>query len=360
MNAKEIAEFVEGVIVGDPATTISGGADIKNATSDQITFCTSIKYLPLFQRTQAPIVLVPNDFDIDSEKTLIKTKDPSYAFSVIMENLNPGLFRHPNGIHNRAVIADSARLGKNVAIGACAIIEENVVIGDNAIIYGGAYIGHDTIIGDDVLIYPNVTIRDRCEIGDRVIIHSGTVIGADGFGFVTVDGKHRKIPQLGTVLIEEDVEIGSNVSIDRARFDKTIIKKGTIIDNLVQIAHNVIIGENSIIVAQVGISGSTEIGKNVILAGKVGVVGHIKIGDNVVVGAKGGVSKNITKPGQYWGVPAKPLKRDLKEKAALQKLPEAMKKLRKLEKEVTEVKKLLANLNAPEPGKYESQKLDNL
>lgn len=342
MNAKEIAEFVEGVVVGDQTASITGAADIKNATSEQITFLANTRYMPLFEATHAAIVLVPEDFDTQSEKTLIKTKDPSYAFALVMEKLSPNRISHPKTIHPQAVVAESAKLGENVAIGACAIIEENAVIGDNTIIYGGSYVGHDSIIGSNVLIYPNVTIRERSEIGDRVIIHSGTVLGSDGFGFVTIDGKHRKIPQMGTVLIEDDVEIGSNVSIDRARFDKTIIKKGAMIDNLVQIAHNVVIGENSIIVSQVGISGSTQVGKNVILAGKVGVAGHIKIGDNIVVGGKAGVTKTISAPGQYWGVPAKPINKDLREKAALQKLPDTQKKVRELEKELAELKKLLA------------------
>ncbi len=338
MNAKEIAQLVDGIVVGDEATVVTGCADIQKATAVHITFLANTRYMSLFQSTNASIILVPTDFTIESDKTLIQTNDPSYSFSLIMEVLHPDLQKHPENIHPRAVIDETVTLGENVAIGACAVIETGVTIGHNTIIYAGAYIGHDTRIGDDTIVYPNVTIRERCEIGNRVIIHSGTVIGADGFGFVTFDGKHKKIPQLGTILIEDDVEIGANVCIDRARFAKTVIKKGAMIDNLVQIAHNVVIGENSIIVSQVGISGSTEVGKNVILAGKVGVVGHIQIGDNVMVGAKGGVTKSITKPGQYWGVPAKPLKRDLKEKAAIHKLPESIRKIRALEKELAAVK----------------------
>jgi len=339
MDAREIARLVDGTIVGDETASISDGAGIKEADSGHITFLANTKYTPLFESTKASIVLVPEDFFRRSDKTLILTKDPSYSFSRVMEALHPELQIHPQGVHANAVVHESAVVGDNVAIGACAVIEANAAIGNNTIIYAGAYIGHNTRIGKNVLIYPNVTIREWCEIGDRVIIHSGTVIGADGFGFVTENGQHKKIPQLGSVLIEDDVEIGSNVSIDRARFDKTIIRKGAMIDNLVQIAHNVIIGENSIVVSQVGISGSTELGKNVVLAGKVGVVGHIKIADNVVVGAKGGVRKDITEPGQYWGVPVKPIRQDMKEKAALQKLPDALKKIRRLEKEINELKK---------------------
>lgn len=341
MDAREIARLVNGDIIGNETAAITDGAGIKEAAAEHITFLANSKYMPLFETTKASIILVPANFSIPSEKTLIRTEDPSYSFSLVMEALHPELQKHPQGIHPSAFVDESASLGENVSIGTCAVIEADAMIGSNTIIYAGAYIGHNTKIGKDCIIYPNVTIRERCEIGDRVIIHSGTVIGADGFGFTTIDGKHKKIPQLGTVLIEDDVEIGSNVSIDRARFDKTIIKRGAMIDNLVQIAHNVIIGENSIVVSQVGISGSTELGKNVILAGKVGVVGHIKIADNVVVGAKGGVSKDLTKPGQYWGVPAKPIKQDLKEKAAIQKLPEALKKLRRLEKEIAELKNQL-------------------
>lgn len=342
MDAQKIARLVDGEIVGDEKTSITGGAGIKEAGAEHVTFLANSKYMPLFESTEASIVLVPADFSIQSDKTLILTADPSYAFSLVMEALHPELQTHPQGIHPSAVLHESASVGENVSVGACAVIETGAEIGNNTIIYAGTYIGHNTRIGTDTIIYPNVTIRERCEIGDRVIIHSGTVIGADGFGFATIDGKHKKIPQLGTVKIEDDVEIGSNVSIDRARFDKTVIKKGAMIDNLVQIAHNVIIGENSIIVSQVGISGSTELGKNVILAGKVGVVGHIKIADNVMVGAKGGVSKSLTEPGQYWGVPVKPIKQDMKEKAAIQKLPEALKKLRRLEKEIAILKNQLS------------------
>lgn len=345
MNAKKIAQLVGGSVVGDETITIKGCANIQEATAEHITFLANTKYMSLFTSTNASIILVPKDSDIESDKTLILTNDPSYSFSLVMEALYPNLQKHPEKLHPQAVIDQSASLGNNVAVGACVIIEAGAVIGDNTIIYAGSYIGHDTKIGNNSIIYPNVTVRERCLIGDRVIIHSGTVIGADGFGFVTINGIHKKIPQLGTVVIEDDVEIGSNVSIDRARFDKTVIKKGAMVDNLVQIAHNVIIGENSIIVSQVGISGSTKIGRNVVLAGKVGVVGHIEISDNVMVGAKGGVSKSITQPGKYWGVPAKPLQQDLKEKAAVQKLPDLQKKIRALEKEIINLKNQLTEKN---------------
>ncbi|MCX5692233.1 MAG: UDP-3-O-(3-hydroxymyristoyl)glucosamine N-acyltransferase, partial [Candidatus Omnitrophica bacterium] len=211
-------------------------------------------------------------------------------------------------------------------------------IKDNTILYAGVYVGHHSKIGKDCIIYPYVIIRERVTIGDKVVIHGGTVIGSDGFGFSTVQGVHHRIPQIGTVIIEDDVEIGANVTIDRARFDKTIIKKGTKIDNLVQIAHNVSIGENSIIVAQSGISGSANIGKNVTIAGQSGVIGHISIGDNVVVAAQAGVTKSIPPNTCVSGYPAKPHILAKRIHALTQNLPGLFKKVKQLEEEIEKLK----------------------
>jgi UDP-3-O-[3-hydroxymyristoyl] glucosamine N-acyltransferase len=216
-------------------------------------------------------------------------------------------------------------------------VEDGVTIGDEAVIYAGSFVGQGSKIGAGTLIYPNVSIREYVTVGNRAVIHSGTVIGSDGFGFATIDGLHHKIPQIGTVEVGDDVEIGANVTIDRARFEKTIIGKGTKIDNLVQIAHNVIIGENSIIVAQVGISGSTTIGKNVILAGQAGVVGHISIGDNAVVMAQAGVSKSVPEKTMVWGYPAKPAKVAKRVNACVQNLPKLFETITQLKKKIEEL-----------------------
>lgn len=224
-----------------------------------------------------------------------------------------------------------------MAIGAYVTIEDNVSIGDNTIIYGGCYVGQYTKIGKDTLIYPNVSIREYVNIGSRVVIHSGTVIGSDGFGFANMDGVYERIPQIGSVAIEDDVDIGSNVTIDRARFDKTIIGRGTKIDNLVHIAHNVVIGENCIIVAQVGISGSASIGKGVTLAGQVGVVGHITIGDGAIVAGRSGVTKSVAPGAFVSGFPAKPHGVAKRVNACVQNLPRLFETVGGLKKKVAEL-----------------------
>jgi UDP-3-O-[3-hydroxymyristoyl] glucosamine N-acyltransferase len=288
----EIAELLEGELNGDPNIIIKGISGIREAEEGDITFLANRKYYSLMQTTRASAVIIPKDISFNL-KPIIKVENPSLAFAKLISIFSPMKVAHPKGIHPTALIGKDVELGKDIGIGAYTVICDNVKIGDRTIVYSGCYIGHHTIIGSDTLIYPNVTVREEIKIGSRVIIHSGTVIGCDGFGYATVGGIHHKIPQVGIVEIGDDVEIGANVTIDRARFNKTVIGKGTKIDNLVQIAHNVIIGQNCIIVAQTGISGSTTIGKGVILAGQTGIVGHITIGDGAVVAAQSGVSKSV-------------------------------------------------------------------
>jgi len=337
---KEIAEFIGGEVVGDANTVITGISGIKEASVGDITFLANPKYSPLINQTRASAVITSKDV-ASSPKPIIRTENPSLAFAKVISFIAPCETTHPGGIDFTVVIGKNVSLGKDVAIGAYAVIGDNVSIGDNTIIYAGCYVGHATKIGSDTLIYPNVSIRERITIGNRVIIHSGTVIGSDGFGFVALKGIHHKIPQIGTVQIGDDVEIGANVTIDRARFDKTIIGNGTKIDNLVQIAHNVIIGENSIIVSQAGISGSTVIGKNVTLAGQAGLVGHITIGDNAIVGAQAGVTKSVPEDTMVSGYPAKPHDRALKVNACVQNLPRLYEEITELKKKVKELESKL-------------------
>jgi UDP-3-O-[3-hydroxymyristoyl] glucosamine N-acyltransferase len=263
------------------------------------------------------------------------------AFAKVVSLVLPDDTKRPSGLHPTAIVSPTAKLGKNVAVGAYTVIDDKAQIGEGTIIYSGCYIGSNTKIGKDCLIYPHVSIRERIEIGDRVIIHCGTVIGSDGFGFAAVKGVQEKIPQIGTVLVEDDVEIGANVTIDRARFDKTIIGRGTKIDNLVQIAHNVIIGENCIIVAQAGISGSTVLGKNVTLAGQAGLVGHINIGDGAICAAQSGVTKSVPPNTMVSGYPAKPHEVAKRVNACVQSLPELYKKIKELEDKVKELQERL-------------------
>ena len=340
MTLKEIAGLVQGEVVGDAGTVITGVSGIKEAKNGDITFLANSKYSALLEKTQASAVIA--SLEIKScPKALVRTDNPSLAFAKVVALFSPPQAKHPQGIHQTAVLGKDTRLGKNVSIGAYAVIEDGATIGDNTIIYPGCYIGHNAKIGRDTLIYHSVTIREAVSIGSRVVIHSGSVIGSDGFGFATVQGLHQRIPQIGTVIIEDDVEIGANVTIDRARFEKTVIGRGTKIDNLVQIAHNVIIGENSIIVAQAGISGSTVLGKNVILAGQSGLVGHITLGDNVVVMAQSGVSKSIPANTYVWGYPAKEHTEAKKVNACVQRLPHLYKIVEELKKKIQELEERL-------------------
>lgn len=334
MTVQEIADLIGGKVEGDGSTPISGASGIKEARPGDITFLANSRYISLLKETNATCVIAPPDVPIPNGKIAIRHEAPSLAFAKIMERFGPKPVKYPPGIHPTAIIGKDVKLGRDVSIQPYVVIEDNAVIGDNTIIGAGVFIGRETRIGSDTFIYPGVVIRERITIGNRCIIHSGTVIGSDGFGYATVRGVHHKIPQIGTVVIEDDVEIGANVTIDRARFDKTWIKKGTKIDNLVQIAHNVVIGENSIIVAQTGISGSTVIGNNVILAGQSGIVGHITIGDNAIVGAQAGVTKSVP-PGQMVsGYPAAPHTKARKIQALINRLPKLYKKVAELEEKI--------------------------
>ncbi|MCM8757509.1 MAG: UDP-3-O-(3-hydroxymyristoyl)glucosamine N-acyltransferase [Candidatus Omnitrophica bacterium] len=338
---KEIAELIEGKVVGDEDVIITGFSNIKEAKPGDITFLANPRYAHLLEETEASAIIT--SFEVKStSKNLIQTQNPSLAFAKLISIFSPPTIRQ-KGIHPTAILGKNVFLGKDVSVGAYTVIEDDVSIGDGTTIYPACFIGYNSKIGKDSLIYPHVSIREGTIIGNRVIIHSGAVIGSDGFGFVTVDGKHHKIPQVGIVEIGDDVEIGANVTIDRARFEKTVIGKGTKIDNLVQIAHNVILGENCLIVAQVGISGSTTIGNNVVLAGQVGVVGHIQIGDNVVVAAQSGVSKSIPANTQVWGYPAKPFALAKRLNACVQRLPKLYKTVEELKKKIEDLEKKLSH-----------------
>lgn len=335
---KEIARRIGGVVVGDGETLITGICGIREAGPGHLTFVANPKYLHLLETSRASAVITARDVK-PVRLPAIQTDNPSLAFAKLAALIHPEVEQRPRGVSPRAVVGKGVRLGRGAAVQATAVIEDNAQIGDRTVIYAGCYIGARARIGNDCLIYPNVCVRERVEIGHRVVIHPGTVIGSDGFGFATVEGIHHKIPQIGTVCIEDDVEIGANVTIDRARFGRTVIGKGTKIDNLVQVAHNVVIGPNCIVVAQAGISGSTTLGKNVVLAGQAGVVGHIAIGDNVMVGAQSGVSKSVPANTNVWGYPAKPLARAKRVNAAQQRLPELFEKVEELREKLARLEK---------------------
>ncbi len=337
----EIARIIDGKVLGDENIVITGISGIKESKEGDITFLANSRYARLLSTTEASAVIVARDVT-NSHGVLIQTDDPYFAFSRVMGLLANGEITLPRGIHPTAVVGKRVKLGNSIAVSAFSVIEDDVEIGDGVTIYPHVYIGHHSIIGPNTLIYSHVTIREKVTIGKKVIIHSSTVIGSDGFGFAPFKGKHHKVPQLGTVVIGDDVEIGANVTIDRGTIGPTEIKQGTKIDNLVQIAHNVSIGENCIVVAQTGISGSTILGRNVILAGQVGLVGHLTIGDNVKVGAKSGVSKSVPANTCVMGIPAKLHTREKRIEASLRNLPELVKEFHKLRKEVEGLRKLKA------------------
>jgi UDP-3-O-[3-hydroxymyristoyl] glucosamine N-acyltransferase len=330
---QEIAQYLHGKVEGDGDIIITGISGIKEARQGDITFVANLKYFPLIETTKASAIIAPCDVKV-SGKNFVLVENPSLAFAKIASFVLGEQEHQIQGIHPTAVIAKDAKLGARVSVGAYTVIESKAIIGDDTVIYSGCFIGHDTSVGEKSLIYPNVVIRERIVIGKSVIIHSGTVIGSDGFGFAEVEGVHHKIPQIGIVVIEDNVEIGANVTIARARFDKTFIGQGTKIDNLVQIAHNVVIGRNCIIISQVGVSGSVQINDGAILAGQAGIAGHLTIGEGAVVAAQAGVTKSVPAKTFVSGYPAKPHDKAKKVNAALQRLPEYIKMIHELKMKV--------------------------
>ncbi len=334
----EIAKIVDGELCGDASVVIKGFSGLKEAQDGDLSFVANPKYIALAQETKASAIIVPRDLSVPG-KTFIRADNPSWAFSRIVTLFVEETSIPLKGVHPTAVVAKDAQIGKDVAIGPHVVIEPGAAIGDRTAIHAGSYVGHRTVVGQDCLIYPNVTLRENISIGSRVTIHSGTVIGCDGFGYIAVEGKHHKIPQVGTVVIEDDVEIGSCVTIDRARFDQTRVGRGTKIDNLVQIAHNVLIGEDCIIISQSGISGSVTIGKGAILAGQAGIAGHLTIGDGAIVSAKAGVSKSIPANTQVTGYPARPIDKMMEINAHVQLLPRYVKTIQELKRKIEEIEK---------------------
>ena len=328
----ELAALTGGTLEnGSPAFTVSGAAAVTEATGAQVTFFGNARYLPALKQSQAAAAFVPLDFAEAIAPALIKVENPSLAFAQAVEKFAPPPITYTPGIHPTAVIAPHVTLGDGVSIQPCAVIERGAVIGAGSVIGAHAFIGQESKIGENCHLYPLVTVRERSIIGARVIIHSGTVVGSDGFGYEFSAGRHVKIPQIGCVQIDDDVEVGANVTIDRARFGRTWIQEGTKIDNLVQIAHNVTIGRHSIIVSQTGISGSSKLGQYVTLAGQVGVVGHIEIGDRAIVGAQSGISKDVPAGETWFGYPATPI-REMKERLAyISRLEKLYARVRKLE-----------------------------
>lgn len=326
---QEIADLVHGVLLGEGNIEISGVTNIEDAGENDVTFAVP-PHLEKAIQSKAAAVIIP-DSVTEFSKPAIRVANPRMAFTRLLEIFTPPLAVE-RGVHPAAVIGNNVVLGKNVSIQAYAVIDDGAHIGDNTVIYPHCYVGVEAHIGSDSLLYPNVTVREKCQVGSRVILHSGAVIGSDGFGFVTAEGRHVKVPQVGNVVVEDDVEIGANATLDRATTGSTIVKKGTKIDNLVHLAHNVVIGEHCFLVAQTGIAGSAKVGNYVTFAGQSGSAGHITIGDRCIFAARSAPINDVAAGSFCAGFPARPHKEWLRSEAGIQKVPDLIKKVRDLEK----------------------------
>jgi UDP-3-O-[3-hydroxymyristoyl] glucosamine N-acyltransferase len=329
-TAAEIAQKLSGEVQGDAAISLTGFAPADRAQPGDLTFAENTEYFSRAEASAASAILVAGEVPA-SKKVLIRVTNARVAFAKVLPLFFPEPVFAP-AIHPTAVIAASARIDATAHIGPFCVVGEGAHLGARVVLRGGNHIGGGARLGEDTHLFPNVTIYDRTQIGRRVRIHSGTVIGSDGFGYVFDQGVHRKVPQVGNVIIGDDVEIGANVTVDRGALGPTTIGKGTKIDNLVQIAHNVSIGDHSLVVAQVGIAGSTRLGNYVVLGGQVGVAGHLKIGNQVTIGAQSGVMHDIPDGAKFLGTPAMPDRQFKRQVLAVQQLPELIRRVRDLEK----------------------------
>jgi UDP-3-O-[3-hydroxymyristoyl] glucosamine N-acyltransferase len=345
IKLKDAADFVGGTVIGNPDLEISNIAKIEEAGEGDLTFLYLPAYEKFLETTKASAVIISPKFKKSrSDLSYIEIDNPNVAIQKIISTfLKPEI--HVQGVDPSASVDSTAILGKNVTLGKNVVISSGCKIGDNSVIMHNTVVMENSTVGNNCLIYPNVTIRENTSIGNNVIIHSNSCIGSDGFGYV-MNQKHEyeKVPQIGNVVIEDDVEIGSNVSIDRAAIGSTLIKKGVKIDNLVQIAHNVQIGEHTAIAAQAGISGSAKIGKHCMIAGQSGFVGHIEITDGVIIGAQSGVSKSIKRPGKYRGTPAQEMSDQLHMEAHMRNLPKYAEKIKKLEEKIAFLESQISEL----------------
>lgn len=339
-TALELSLLLNGTVEGKPEVTVNQLAKIEEAAPGCLSFLANPKYEQFLYTTNASAVIVNKDLTLTApvNTTLIRVDNAYIAISVLLEKYNQAKLAKP-GIEQPCFIHPTAQIGKNVYIGAFAYVGANVKIGDNCRIYPNCYLADDVVLNNNVTLFAGVKVYFDCKIGSNVIIHSGAIIGSDGFGFAPQgDGSYQKVSQIGNVVIEDDVEVGSNTTIDRATMGSTIIKKGVKLDNLIQIAHNVEIGSNTVIAAQTGVSGSTKIGENVILGGQVGVVGHINIAKGSQVQAQSGISRSIKEENKKWaGAPATNYQDHMRSQVVLQRLPEIEKKVQELEKKLAEL-----------------------
>jgi UDP-3-O-[3-hydroxymyristoyl] glucosamine N-acyltransferase len=331
-KVSELAALVGGeVFSGSGDTLIEGPAALDAARPGEISFFSHPRYAADLKTTKASAVLVPRDFSGETSAACIRVDNPSGAFTRITAEFIREPAPPAPGIHASAIVHPGAQLASDSTVGENAVIMPGAVIGARSVIMAGCYVGENARIGSACLLHPHAVVRHDCILGDRVILHPGVVVGSDGFGYDTRDGKHHKIPQSGIVVVENDVEIGANTTIDRARFGRTVIGEGTKIDNLVMIAHNVVIGKHCIICSQVGIAGSAQIGNYVILAGQAGIVGHIKIGDGTIIGAQTGVSNDVEPGARVVGSPPRPIGQWKRSIVRVDKLGELYERVKALE-----------------------------
>lgn len=343
-TAKQISDLLQGTIDGDPGTTVNKLAKIEEGTPGSLSFLGNPKYIEYVYTSKASIIIVGNDFIPDSpvSATLIRVEDARGSFAKLLEMYNQ-VMRDKKGIETPSFIASSATVGNDPYIGAFAYIGNKVKLGNNVKIYPNCYIGDNVTIGDNTTLFAGAKVYSDCVIGASVTIHAGVIIGGDGFGFAPSSGSYAKVAQIGNVIIEDHVEIGSGTTIDRATLGSTIIRKGVKLDNLIQIAHNVEVGANTVIAAQTGIAGSTKIGKDCMIGGQVGIVGHITIADNTKIAAQSGVGSAVTEPGQIiQGSPAFGISDYRRSYVVFRKLPDLEKKISELEKALAEIRQTIS------------------
>ncbi|MBX3234751.1 MAG: UDP-3-O-(3-hydroxymyristoyl)glucosamine N-acyltransferase [Nitrospiraceae bacterium] len=340
----QIHRITGGELIGSPDGTVTGVASLEQAGPNDLAFLASERFQQIARTTKIGALLVRQRL-ADCANPQVVVANPAYAFARVTQEL---FVRRPRsrGLSSQLVRGEQVTIGADVSIWPGVTLGDRVTIGARVTLYPGVFVGDDSTIGDDSVLYPNVVVREGCRLGARVIIHSGTVIGSDGFGYVQHEGRHQKIPQLGGVILEDDVELGANVAVDRATFGNTIIKRGTKVDNLVQIAHNVVVGEHNILVAQVGIAGSTTLGRYVMVGGQVGIADHLQIGDQVMIAAKSGVTRSLEPNQIVSGAPVMPHTTFLKAQAVIPQLPEMRQRIRELEERLARIEQ-----SATQPAK---------
>jgi UDP-3-O-[3-hydroxymyristoyl] glucosamine N-acyltransferase len=342
-TAKQISEFLNGTIEGNADAKVADLSKIEEANSGSLCFLSNPKYESYLYSTKAAVVIVKKDFVPTQplKSTLIRVEDPYSAFSILLDKYNEAINQQigMEGIEQPCFIHPTAQIGKNVFIGAFSYIAENVMIGDNTKIYPQVFVGADAAIGKDCVIHPGVKIYNRSLLENRIVIHSNTVIGSDGFGFAPqADGTYSKIAQIGNVIVEDDVEIGAGTTIDRATMGSTVIRKGVKLDNLIQIAHNVDVGEHTVVAAQSGISGSTKLGEKSVIGGQVGIAGHLSLAKGTQIGAQAGINFNTTEENKQWhGSPAQPLRDWMRASVIFKQLPSVEKRIATLEARIREL-----------------------